>query len=140
MKLLITFFISIVTISLLAACNNGSGSGLSHIDSTLNKRQLVLALLDTGAAGKPNFKIDVVYRLIKDSVKLIEVDESIFKKMASKDTSYYFLYTGPVQDKDGNKLKSIAGKDSIRSWWVGIDKHRIVLDGGNIDSAIAKYK
>lgn len=139
MKLLITLFSSIVTIAILISCDKGS-AGLPHVDSATKKMELVLALVDTGKKGNPLFKIDVVSRLIKDTLKLVEVDNSTFKKKSSKDTSYYVLYTGPVQDPQGKKLKTAAGIDSIRTWLIGIDKHRVVLDGGNIESAIAKYK
>lgn len=139
-RLLITLLISTIGLSIVLSCSNSSAHGTGFLDSSLHKPHLVMALFDTGTQGKPKFKLDVIYRVVKDTLKFIPVDETTFKKKLLKDTSYFFLYTGSFEDKTGRKVKSRSGGDSLRTWWTGIDKHRIVIDGGKIDSAIRKYR
>lgn len=136
MKVLIILIISYSLIS----CNNSSGNSKAMPDNSSGKPFYVIALVDTGTRGKTELRLDFVYRIIKDSLKYISVDEATQKKRLLKDTSYYVLFTAPILDSLGKKIQRIAGGDSLRSDYVQIPNHRILIDGGRIDSAMAKYK
>lgn len=136
MKLLIILIISYSLIS----CNNSSGSSKAMPDNSSGKPFYVIALVDTGTRGKAELRLDFVYRVIKDSLKYISVDESTQKRKLLKDTSYYVLFTAPILDSAGKKIQTISGGDSLKTNYILIPSHRILIDGGRIDSAMAKYK
>lgn len=116
MKILLIISIAIIVYS----CSNSAATKTKVTHDS--KPMLVIALYDTGM-GKPFFVIGNIYRSIHDTLKFVSVDESTQKKALVSDTSYFV----PV-------------KDSTRIVWLKIDNHRIVVDGGRIDSAIMRYK
>lgn len=135
----LTLIIIIVITSYLTACNNTSGH-MTPKPKAPSTPHFVVALYDTGAHGKAGYRLDFIYRIIKDTVKFIYVDESTQKKKLSKDTTYYIMYPTSVLDSIGKKAQKKSGGDSLRNDWVQIDNRRILLDGGRIDSVISKYK
>ncbi len=131
--------ITIIILSYLTSCNRTSGNVPDKSKSQATPH-FVIALFDTGTNGRPALRMDFIYRTIKDTVKYVSVDQSTQKKQLVKDTNYFISIKAVVLDNSGNKIKSINGADSIRADWFNVDKRRILIDGGRIDSVLLKYK
>lgn len=95
----------------------------------------VIALYDESYTDTPHFKVDAIYRVIKDSVIILSHNSNTANVKAYKDTSYFVMQDIPVFDKTGKRVK-----DSTQKGYVNINIGKILLDGGQIDTLINHYK
>lgn len=95
----------------------------------------IIALYDQSHTDSPQFKVDAIYRVIKDSVIIVNHDANTANIKAYSDTSYFVIQDIPAFDRSGNPIK-----DSTQKGYVVLDKRRLVKDCGTIDSSIANYK
>lgn len=121
----------IIAIASLIAYGCSQSNGTKTELTKDSKPRMVMALYDTGVSA-PVYQMAGIFRIVKDSIKFVKMDESTFKKQLTVDTSYYIPVKKVFKDK--------AGKDSAGASWVQILNHRILVDAGPIDSVIAKYK
>lgn len=108
--------------------------------SSVAREIMVAAIIDTGTRGKPAFRLDGVLRVIKDTVKFIQIDEGTQKKKFSHDTTYFLLVKMPFKDSVGNQVKTKVGADSVRATWLNIFKRRVVKDFGTFQTEVNNYK
>lgn len=90
--------------------------------------------------NQKDLKVDLVYRLIKDTIGFTKIDEETLKRLPHRDTTYYAPVPDTLRDANGQPVKDSLGNYMWTSVYLLLPKKFFLRDLGSVNKLIDSLK